>query len=574
MAEDVDLAEAIEETGEDVLEMHQDDLMRLFDEMSFTEKWKRVIEGLKQPPDTGAYKWAKLQMVRLISPAMAVVVPIIMLGLITLFASLTPEPVRTVKVKVVEPEPIEELEEIEEPIFEPEEPPDPVEVDFTPDSTMPPSEVAAPPVDYSVQPAEFDSVAMVRSPVIMRGIIGSRNPGSQGAALNRFGGAGSDVAVLRALRWFARNQHEGGSWGGTRPAMTALVLLAYLAHGDTPASEEFGYTVEKAIRFLVESQQADGHFRGKDGHDYTQPICAYALSEAYAMTKVPQLKEAAIKAIYPVVKGQNAHGGFNYNLKGPTDQRNDLSYIAWCVQALKAAKMAGLYGEVDGLEEAMKKAVAGVKKNYGKRGEGYGGFSYSGPGASGLTGAGILSLQFLGEAKCVEVRSALATTDQATFGWDKEHIDAMHKNDPLYYFYYLTQAKFQEGGATWDGWNKQFKKPLMENQDVVGKEASGYVDHRGKPQEIGSWGPVPGTKVHGGNQDGVFSTVLCTLMLEVYYRYLPTFMQVPEEEIKEELGDDDDLQIDIVDRGTLRHKRTRKQLARVQDEECLEIDLS
>jgi hypothetical protein len=39
-------------------------------------------------------------------------------------------------------------------------------------------------------------------------------------------------------------------------------------------------------------------------------------------------------------------------------------------------------------------------------------------------------------------------------------------------------------------------------------------------------------------------------MLEVYYRYLPTFQQVPDEEIKKELGDENDLKIEIVERET------------------------
>jgi hypothetical protein len=34
-------------------------------------------------------------------------------------------------------------------------------------------------------------------------------------------------------------------------------------------------------------------------------------------------------------------------------------------------------------------------------------------------------------------------------------------------------------------------------------------------------------------------------MLEVYYRYLPTFMVVPEEKIEEEIGDEDDIGIDF-----------------------------
>ncbi|MBT3191935.1 MAG: terpene cyclase/mutase family protein [Verrucomicrobia bacterium] len=539
MADEQDLEEVFEE-GEDVLELHQNDLMKLFDTLTFREKWKRVFMGLKQPQDSGAYKWAKLQMVRLLSPAMAVVVPILMLGLITLFASMNPEPVRSVKVKVLEPEAAEELEDIEEPIIDQLEPPDPVEMDFTPDTTLPPSEVAAPPQDVSVQPAEFDSVAMVKSPVIMKGMYGSRNPGSQGAALNRYGGSGTEGAVLRALRYIKKNQAKDGSWGASKPAMTALALLAYLAHGDTPASAEFGYAVESGIRFLVGAQKANGHFTGADGHDYTQPIVAYALCEAYGLTKVPQLKTAAIKAVKPIIKGQNPSGGFNYNLKPTT--RDDSSYMAWCVQALKAAKMAGLYGDIPGLDKCMTKSIAGFKKNYGEK-DGYGGFGYTGPSSNhGLTGAGVLCLQFLGAAKSRECRGGLAGLSKWTFDWDNPRSGSF-----VYYMYYTTQAKFQEGGNAWKSWNKQFSPTLMKQQDVVGKDASGYVDHRGQAQDIGSW-KSPAKKEHTGSNP-IMDTILCTLMLEVYYRYLPTFVPVPEVEHDDDVGDDDDLEIDIVDGG-------------------------
>ncbi len=562
MADELEPTEVFEE-GEDLFEMHQNDLMNLFDELTFKEKWQRVFAGLKMPVDSGPHKWAKLQMVRLLSPAMAVVVPILMLGLITLFANLAPEPVRTVKVKVIDPEPIEELEDIEEPIIDQIEPPDPVEVDFTTDTTLPPSEVAAPPQDVSVQPAEFDSVAMVKSPVIMKGMYGSRNPGSRGAALNRFGGgSGTEGAVLRALRYLKMKQNENGSWDGTPPAMTSLALLAYLAHGDTPASEEFGYTVEKAIRFLVESQEANGHMKGRDGHDYTQPIAAYALSEAYAMTKVPQLKEAAIKALRPIIKGQNPSGGFNYNLKPTT--RDDTSYMAWCVQALKAAKMGGLYGDVEGLDECMKKSIAGFNKNYGEK-DGYGGFGYTKPSAThGLSGAGVLCLQFLGASRSRECRGGVAGLSKWTFDWANPR-----KGSFLYYMYYTTQAKFQEGGNTWKSWNAQFSPALVKNQKVIGKAASGYKDHRGQPQEIGSW-HSPAVREHGA---GELDTILCTLMLEVYYRYLPTFMPVPVDEGgDEEIGDDDDdLEIDIVDSDPSPYRKHKK-LAKVEDD--LSIDLS
>jgi hypothetical protein len=472
-----------------------------------------------------------------------VVVPLLMVGLLTVFSGMGEETVRSVQAKVIDPEPMEKIDEIVEPEFEPPEPPDPIDiqVDFAVNNApSTPTDVAAPPAEAaSVQPAEFDSVAMVKSPVVMRGMLGSRTPGAQGAALGRFGGGHTTESVLRSLRWLAKNQGKDGSWPGVKPAMTALAVLAYLAHGDTPASEEFGPTMEAALRFLLEAQEASGQFRGRDGHDYTQPIVAYALAEAAGMTRVPKIREAAIKAIAVVIKGQNPSGGFNYGLV--PSERDDTSFMAWCVQALKAAKIAGLAGEVPGLEECMKKSVLGFRKNY-KESDGVGGFGYSGPANnSGLAGAGALCMQFLGEAKSKEVRSTLPGLTRWAFSWEKPPA-----GNPIYYWYYITQAYFQEGGKMWDDWNNQFSHGLVKVQEVIGKDASGYVDHKGQPQEIGSWKSplVP------DDPNKVMNTILCTLMLEVYYRYLPTFQQVPDEEIKKELGDENDLKIEIVERRT------------------------
>ena len=100
----------------------------------------------------------------------------------------------------------------------------------------------------------------------------------------------AEGAVLRALRWLKKHQEADGCWRlesgggnpqvGAAPAMTGLALLAFLAHGDTPAGEEFGATVKSAIRWLVEKQDATGHFAGRDPHDYSHPIATYALAEA------------------------------------------------------------------------------------------------------------------------------------------------------------------------------------------------------------------------------------------------------------------------------------------------------
>ncbi len=521
-------------------------MMELFDELTFTEKWKKVFAGLKMPPDTGAYKFAKLQMIRLSAPVAAILVLAVALGMIWLFAGLVKDEPRGFTVTQMEPKTVEELPE--PPEVEPPEPPDPVEMEmeFNPDAPITPSDVVAPPTEFSPKPSTVDSVAIVKSPVVMRGIYGSRSPGARGSAIAGNGGtAAGEAAVMRALRWLKKNQASDGSWGSNKAAMTSLALLAYLAHGETPDSPEFGETVYEAILYVMSCEQNGKIVKTGDGHDYTSPIAGYALCEVYTMTDNPEVFEVAQRIVQRVIKGQNAHGGWNYNLKGPTEQRNDLSYIAWCVQCLKAAKVAHVYA--DGLEEAMEKAVAGVKKNYGGSGD-YGGFGYSSGSASGLTGAGTLCLQFLGHGNDPEVQNALAFLNQAKVSWDVAEIDGKHKQDPLYYWYYATQAKFQAGGGHWTSWNAQFSPVLVKNQTVVGKAQSGYVDHEGTPHDIGSWPlGVPGTSVHGGTQNGVFPTVLCTLMLEVYYRYLPTF-KVPDEVAAPETNiedDDDDLEIGI-----------------------------
>lgn len=529
MAGDPNTVPPVEEATQVELNPEQA-LLGLFNNLTLREKFAKIRFGLKQPKDSGAYKWAMIECQRLASPVAAVVVPVIAMLILAVFGAMSGPASRNIQVQIKEPEKAPELEEIKEIVEPPPELPD-VEVDFNQDVVADvPS--PAPPTDFSPQPVEIDAVAITKSPVVLRGIYANRNPGSRGTALAVHGAGFTDVAVMRALRWLKTQQESDGSWPQTRPAMTALAILAYLAHGDTPASEEFGVTVERAIRFLVDSLQGDGHFKGRDGHDYTQPIGAYALSEAYGMTKVPDLKYAAEKAIEVVIKGQNGIGGFNYNLTGPAETRNDTTYTSWCVQALKAAKMAGL--DNPGLEACMQKAIGGVRANYGEK-DGYGGFGYTGPGGSGgkgLSGAGVLCLQFLGDTKSKEYNGGIAGLENMTFDWANPE-----GGSPVYYWYYVTQARFQHGGDSWNGWNKQFSPTLVKNQQVIAKEQSGYVDHKGVPRATGYW-DSPAKSEHTGGNGRIMDTILCTLMLEVYYRYLPTFKTVEPEKVDINKADD------------------------------------
>ena len=377
-------------------------------------------------------------------------------------------------------------------------------------------------------------VAMAKSPLVMKGLYSARTSGGRKGALSAFGGSrrGEDT-VMRALRWFKAKQDEDGSWAKADKtsalAMSGLALLAFLAHGETPASPEFGQTVEKAMKYVVSKQKPNGSF---SGNSYEHAICTYAISEGFGLTKIMALKEAMDKGINIIIDGQQANGGYDYGYKkGP---RWDLSVAGWQFQALKAAKMAGCSHPK--LEDAIKLGMTFIQDvAYDPRA---GGFGYAnekgGPGAGSkpsMTAAGTLCLQLMGKPNVPQVRTALKLMEEMQVDWapqvepkENEKKAERGKQD-VYTWYYATQAKFQKGGKDWESWNPRFTKALVQGQIVEGP--------------LGHW--------EGGDWGGqVYTTALCCLMLEVYYRYLPTFKHVEGEKETAPAAKSDDVVVDVI----------------------------
>ena len=342
--------------------------------------------------------------------------------------------------------------------------------------------------------------------------------------------------------------------------MTGLALLTFLAHGETTDSRcvEFGPTVEKGIKYLIENQAENGLFKSADGNNYAHPIATYALCEAYSMMRTPNLKEAAEKALRHIVRGQHPNGGWDYNMR--QSERDDTSYMGWCAQAVKAAHIARNL-EVDNLDAVFRNAVNGFKKNANPSG----GFGYTDRGRGGLSGVGVLCMQLLGAGKEPEVNDALAFLDDCAFSFPDWKRQPYSGASPVYYWYYITQARFQAGGDRWDGWNRQFQPELVKRQIVV-KGAIAGPD--GTLRDIGYWDSPSAGEHHGGGgapieavawNDGkevpvkgtlggrVQDTALCALQLMVFYRNLPTF-QTPDAFAGTDIGIDDkaDVRVNIV----------------------------
>lgn len=162
------------EIGQESIDaLHGHDLMALFDELSFREKWRHVFAGLKQPKRNGEHKWARLQLLRLLSPLMAVVVPVLILGLILLLAQITPEPPpRPHPITVVPDRPVDVLDEIVEPVVESPDPIDPLDVLIETPSAIQTelADALAPAAETASEPplTTLVSIPQAVSPLVMR----------------------------------------------------------------------------------------------------------------------------------------------------------------------------------------------------------------------------------------------------------------------------------------------------------------------------------------------------------------------------------------------------------------------
>ena len=312
-----------------------------------------------------------------------------------------------------------------------------------------------------------------------------------------------EEAVIKGLRWLKANQKPDGSWGdGNQVAMTGLALLAYFGHCETPASEEFGDSCVKGITYLVNVGMKNG---GKLGNNMAaQPFCyehgigTYALAEATTFCKdlkfeVPNLVEITEKAGQFIIDYQHDKGGWSYGY-AKTAGHADVSVVGWQMQALKACSHTGI--KYRGMPASIKKGLDYLVTCQNENGA----FGYTGPppvdkAHHPLTGVGMLCHQMWDKGNGSNIRKAAKyTLETTTFDYKK--------SPHLYAHYYESQAMMQRGGSEWKKYNELFRDQLLNNQEADG-----------------SWKVPQGTQ-HVPNN--IMCTCICTLMMEVYYRFLST----------------------------------------------------
>lgn len=329
------------------------------------------------------------------------------------------------------------------------------------------------------------------------------------------GSEGSEIAVARALRWLAAHQCPDGGWnfdlkkcptcrgacsgsGATseaRIAATSLALLPFLGAGQTHRTGNYREVVQRGLYFLKSQMKRTpqgGSFHEGGGRMYSHGLASIVMCEAYAMTRDRTLYGPAQEALNYICYAQDpVGGGWRYTAR----TAGDTSVVGWQLMALKSGNMAYLSIPAPTLVGA-KRFLDSVESGGGAR------YGYTGPingsGHEACTPIGLLCRMYMG-------------TPHDDPGL-KKGIDWLSKRGPdkanSYYNYYGTQVMRHYGGDEWDKWNGVMRDQLVNSQASKG-------------HEMGSW-HFSGEK-HGDRGGRLYTTAMCTMILEVYYRHLPIY---------------------------------------------------
>jgi len=320
-------------------------------------------------------------------------------------------------------------------------------------------------------------------------------------------------AVRLALDWLARHQDDGLDRADTGGPLydagtTGLALLCFLEAGYSDRGEgEGGYyniNVEQGLRWLKEAQADDGVFgtRATHGFMYNHAIATLAMSEGFRRTKDPGHKRSAELGIRYIEHARNPELAWRYDPRGGD---NDTSITVWCVEALSAARAAGI--DVDAA--AWRGAVAWVDSMTDE--EGRVGYNTKGSSPSRLentvarfppersesmTAAGILVRVLCRESP--PNAGAIASGTKLIFDQPPSWVPESGTVD-MYYWRCASRALRLSKCPDWYRWSELVQKVGLRWQ----------VPTSGA-HNAGSWDPVDPWGEDGGR---VYSTAMMTLTL-------------------------------------------------------------
>jgi len=364
------------------------------------------------------------------------------------------------------------------------------------------------------------------------GPYSKRGTGGEGGP----GGRATPPSVRRGLQWLAAHQDDDGRWDADGfmkhddPALstcdgpgnavhdvgcTALALLAFLGENNTTKSGPYRENVRRGVSWLRKQQDPEtGLFGARLSHDfvYDHAIAAYAMCEAYGLSRSKVLEKPAQRGLDYLESHRNAYAVWRYQ---PQDQDNDISVTGWAIMAYEAGRFFGLQVNRTALDnaEVFLEQVSDASGRHGyqlagqpsSRKPGAHGVRFPAAKSNALTAVGLFCRFFLGQDPDERpvMRAAARLLAQSPPSWDEASGEIDH-----YGWYYATYALFQMGGPAWRSWRRAIEAAVPGNQHQDRTAANLY----------GSWDPVGAWGEDGGR---VYATAILTLTMQASYRYTP-----------------------------------------------------
>jgi hypothetical protein len=371
------------------------------------------------------------------------------------------------------------------------------------------------PVSAVAEPTRYEATRLLASQNLLAlsaapnggGLEGRTGQRRSELVASQGGTADSERAVEAGLVWLAAHQRQDGSWWlqhdeslcrcrnpgvkETRIGATGLALLPFLGAGYTHRQGPYQKVVDQGLKYLESRIQDTPHGgslqEGASFGMYTHGIATVAFCEAYAMTQDPALRPLVEKTLAFIQNAQHPRGGWRYNPGEP----GDTTVTGWQVMALKSARLAGwetsdLVWSKAGLFLDSVQTAEGCFYGYQSRKK-----------EPGPTAVALLLRMYQG-ALHDEEKLERGITYLATLG---------PSETDMYYNYYATQVLHHYGGNSWSRWNRELREYLIANQATAGHEqGSWYFPDR-----------------HGTIGGRLYTTAMCLMILEVYYRHLPLY---------------------------------------------------
>lgn len=327
----------------------------------------------------------------------------------------------------------------------------------------------------------------------------------------------SERAVEAALEYLAAHQRDNGSWsfnlelspcdgrcrhskkpGSDMPTpstgATGLALLAFMGAGHTHQKKgPYQETVRRGIYYLrAVAAEAEAGYDWQQGSMYGHGIALMALAEALSMSKQGDQYDSDLMNLVRLGNAftcgaQHGNGSWGYVPGSP----GDITLTGWQVLSLFAARKAGSPPTTDTLPRAKDFVMSTCT-------DGDYSFGYQAPpGQPTTTAIGLTLMLYLGESP-EYTPFYLALTKMAQRGPTLTNI---------YHDYYATLALHHSRHWAWNEWNERLRDHLVATQVKSGHE-------KGSWHFPDRWGDVGGR---------LYTTAMCAMTLEIYYRYIPLY---------------------------------------------------